>query len=180
MDDAASRRSRESDSDSHDDNLNLLILRRLIKQSGEALSKNKCYSQNIRDELFEFVNRVDNFGKDVLEKIENYLRSLKKGASAEKFFATFYPTICRQAAEIFPMLSPRTSTLVCPKLAVKLIVYFKEDLQNSGQVLLDRLSKPLSDKEIAGLEYLEVYVSSKLCRTYIKQAIRSHQKMNNQ
>ena len=107
------------------------------------------------------------FDRNVLEKFQNCYKHLKKCGDAKKFNATFYPDICLHVAEAFQTFAPRVATVMCTKLANKLIVHFKEGNQNTGKASCQISNKSMSHKEIAGLEYLEGYVFSKLCRTIL-------------
>lgn len=128
----------------------------MVEQVKLKLSNTMVYQENIREELkaYTFVRpREDSKELGVLK--EAYDGLLKNG-NHEKFYSKYYSQIPLHAVKYFPGLSRNAATLLCTKLADRMVSFSREKLLSTVKGNQVKLSLP--EKELAGLQYLEGYV----------------------
>ena len=100
----------------------------------------------ISEETEEFLN------------LQNIFKCLVKKTDAEKFYSMFYSTVTIKSTSYFAGLSKNAATLLSTKLADHMLSYSKkQECTNSSAS-----SAKLTEKEMAGLQYIGGYVLNKL------------------
>eukprot|EP00112_Aurelia_sp_Birch-Aquarium-sp1_P005457 Seg1619.12 transcript_id=Seg1619.12/GoldUCD/mRNA.D3Y31 product="hypothetical protein" protein_id=Seg1619.12/GoldUCD/D3Y31 len=143
----------------------------LVNQSCKDLSEDLCFPLDIHSNLanFEFLmqeeeENINDERSQVLGEAKLLYKVLSSKGNVEKFFSKFYANIVPKASNLFYPLSGCTATLLCTKVAEKMIVLSK---QSSCAVVLSR-KESLSENEKAALQYLGGYVLSNLSKKIFK------------
>lgn len=142
------------------------ILVTLQNYTSNKLSNNLCYPKQIREEFYP--NLVAGFTVDSEEKLLEKVKLAcgfvaKDRPNVEKFFTAFYCSVVKHAQEYFPTLSPKAATLFATTLANKLLEHAKQSYKSS-ELCQPNSSQPLTERELAGLQYLGGYVFRNLYR----------------
>ena len=140
--------------------LTMMILRTILECCCSILHKDKCYSENIRN---EFKHPPSTFAEELWDKCKGLFESLQKKGDPEKFYASFFPSVIPKAKDYFPSLTPASANLLAFKLADVLLIHFKESKMNE-QTSENNSNIELNDKEKDSLQYLGGYVISNLFR----------------
>ncbi len=86
--------------------------------------------------------------------------SLSSSGNAEKFYTDFYGLVPLKAEFFFPSISRKAATLLCTRVANRLISFYKENsLQKTTATYVQQ---PITDVEVCGLQYLGGYIFHKL------------------
>ena len=137
------------------------ILFTLQIHANNKLSNNLWYPKRLREEfnpnlVAEF--RVDSQEK-LLEKVKQACVFVAKDRpNIEKFFTTFYCSVVKHAQEYFPTLSSKAATLFSTTLANQLLEHAKSSCKPNESCQITNSAKPLTERELAGLQYLGGYV----------------------
>eukprot|EP00794_Sanderia_malayensis_P002686 gene2686-3108_t len=130
--------------------LNTANIVELVQQSKEELSKNERYPLMLRENITQYQFHLT-------EELQSALCSsysiLAKHADADKFFSFFYSKVVLKAEELVPGLQKPMSTLLAKNLGDKILYFFRKPQQLPSPEV-----KPISNKEIDGLQYLAGYV----------------------
>mgnify|MGYP002260120727 FL=1 len=134
----------------------------MINEAKQRLTDNIVFPKNVREEL-----RAYNF-TGISEETEEFLnlqtifKCLVKKTDAEKFYSMFYSTLPIKSTSYFAGLSRNAATLLSTKLADHMLSYSKkQECTNSSAS-----SAKLTEKEMAGLQYIVGYVLRKLHRKH--------------
>jgi hypothetical protein len=118
------------------------------------LSNNLVFNETLREEL-----KAYSFKKPTEKSVEFGLLKviydgLIKNGNPEKFYSKYYAQVPLNAMKYFPGLSRNAATLLSTKLADRMLSCSKE--RDNDQTKVEKLC--LSDKELAGMQYLGGYV----------------------
>ena len=145
----------------------------MINEAKQRLTDNKVFPKNIREEL-----RAYNFSgiseeTEEFLNLQNVFKCLAEKRDAEKFYSMFYSTFPLKSTSYFVGLSRNAATLLSTKLADHMLCYStKQECTNSSAS-----SAKLTEKEMAGLQYIGGYVLNKL---HHKHAQSQSNKVNSQ
>lgn len=135
----------------------------LLKETSCKLQANKCYPSRLIDEftseccanLSEEVYGI--LIKSVKESAEVLQRSYP---NPNNFYSKFYSGVVVHSSSYFTNFSPKAATLFATTLAS--VTYQDIVKPDSNQKNKNTVQKSLSEKELAGLQYLGGYIFSKL------------------
>ena len=143
----------------------------LVNQSCKDLSGDLCFPLDICSSLASFEMQMpeeEEYISDekswVFTDVKSLYKVLSGKGNVEKFFSKFYASIVPKASNLFHPLSGCTATLLCTKVAEKMVVLSR---QNSCEVVLSK-KESLSENEMAALQYLGGYVLSNLSKKIFK------------
>eukprot|EP00795_Rhopilema_esculentum_P009759 gene9759-18280_t len=140
----------------------------MVNESCKDLSEDLCFPTDICHSLesFRFVlTDISNNQDTILNEVLLHYELLVGKGNVEKFFTKFYSTIIPKATILFDQLSANAATLLCTKLAEKLVVYSKKPPKSEGRITE---KKQLSEREKAALQYLGGYVLHNLNKKIYK------------
>ena len=133
------------------------------KETAIKLSKNMCYPKPICDEFVQDISREvapENL-IELLHSLQQICSLLTKShAKVEKFFSEFYLHIVKHALTFFPIFSPKVATLFASSMAVNILNVSRKCIteeERHGSSSLPK-SEQLSERQIAGLQYLGGYI----------------------
>ena len=126
--------------------------------------ESKVYPQSVRDELRSYSFELNDSATEFLE-IQKLCKCLMKSGNAEKFYSNFYASVVLNSTKTYNGLSRHAATLLCTKVADCILAQRKEKGETHTP---DHTPTKLSDKEIAGLQYIGGYVLHKLYNKHIK------------
>ena len=118
----------------------------LVKASQIDLHQNDCYSEVLREEIFQHQFCLTDSLKD---ELINCYAVLSESGDVEKFFSAFDGKVIQFADVLVPDLQRPCSTLLLKKLGDKLLTHFKKPQQ-----LAQWRPIAVSNKELDGLQYL--------------------------
>ena len=137
-------------------------LKYICRDTAGTLSENKCYPESIRKELKQWQPEItDNLLLQVQE-ICKFLTKLR--SDAEKFYSLFF--LLKQYRNlqyiflIYQRFQPYFATKLANATLHHCITSAKE--QPEAEAVFSKTSKHVSEREIAGLQYLGEYVFSSL------------------
>ena len=137
-------------------------LKYICRDTAGTLSENKCYPESIRKELKQWQPEITENLLLQVQEICTFLTKLRP--DAEKFYSLFFAKIVQKSAVYFPDLQPKDSTLLATKLANATLHHCitSAKVQPEAEAVSSKTSKQVSEREIAGLQYLGGYVFSSL------------------
>ena len=141
------------------------IFASMVDEVKVKIASNKVFPRSLRDELRSYI--FPKIGEDTTEfsELRKVYQVLAKNGDPEKFYAKFYSTIPLNAMKYFEGLSRNAATLLSTKLADRMLAYSKEKGAVDASEMEVKLS--LSDKEMAGLQYIGGYVLHNLHNKHV-------------
>ena len=127
----------------------------------DKIASNGVYPACIRNEVKSYEFRKPGEESAEFSELKNLYGSLTKNGNAEKFYEKFYSSVPLNATKYFEGLSRNAATLLSTKIAVHMLALFKEKAVAVGRAS-EEVKRNLSDKEMAGLQYIGGYVLHKL------------------
>ena len=121
------------------------------------ITDHKIYPLSIRDELRMYCSTLKDVSIGIVE-IKAIYKGLLKSGNAERFYTNFYTTIVLNSRTTFQGLSEKAATLLSTKVADCMVAQRKE----KTETVSPSTTCKLSDKEMAGLQYIGGYVLHKL------------------
>ena len=137
----------------------------MVNELKQRIVNNKVFSKTIREELraYSFTNLAEESTEFVeLQKI--YQQLMKKKNQEQFYNAKFYSTVPLNSCRYFTGLSRNSATLLSTKLADVMLAYSKE----KAVITVRNFKFELTEKEMAGLQYIGGYVVHKLHNKNIK------------
>lgn len=133
------------------------ILTRMVNEVKYRLSDNKVFSKSLRDELRAY--NFTSIGEETEEysELQTIFKHLVKKRNPEKLYSMYYSTVPLNSTRYFVGLSRNAATLLSTKLADHMLAYSKE----KAEMTVPTFNINLTDKEMAGLQYLGGYVLHK-------------------
>ena len=143
------------------------MLAKMVEEVKRRLVNNKVFSKDIREELSAY--QFTNLSEDSMEfaELQKIFKQLMKKKDQEKFYTLFYSTVPLNSTNYFTGLSRNAATLLSTKVADIMLVYSKE----KSFVPVKDFEIKLSDKEMAGLQYVGGYVLHKLYNKHTKSKL---------
>ena len=130
----------------------------MINEAKQRLTGNKVFPKNVREELRAYNFTGISEETEEFLNLQNIFQCLIKKTDAEKFYSMFYSTVPIKSTSYFAGLSRNAATLLSTKLADHMLSYSKkQECTNSSAS-----SAKLTEKEMAGLQYIGGYVLNKL------------------
>lgn len=153
--------------DGEEDKFTNEMLAKIVDEVKRRLVDNKVFSKDIREELRSYELTYLPEESMELAELQKIFKQLMKKKDQEKFYATFYSTVPLNSTKYFTGLSRNAATLLSTKVADIMIVYSKEKSFIPGK----DFEIKLSDKEMAGLQYVGGYVLHKLYKKHTNSKV---------
>lgn len=134
----------------------------VINKCSMKIQANKCYPESIH---FILSKKEFNAESCDIKKIHENAQVIEKH-NIEKFYSVFFGNIVQNSSDIFPEITSNASTLLCAKLADSLVVEFKKFQKGEQSEMMETETPVLTEREVAGLQYLGGYVAHNLYRKY--------------
>ncbi|XP_067051130.1 uncharacterized protein [Acropora muricata] len=135
------------------------ILIGIVNDTKTRITGREVFANTVTEEVKSYQFNIDE-DKEFAEIQRLYEGFIKKG-NAEKFFAKYYSEIALNSTKYFEGLSRNAATLLSTKLADQLLNHATESLLPNSANYSD-VQRSFSDKEVARLQYLGVYVLQNL------------------
>lgn len=122
----------------------------MLEEVKRHLFNNKVFPKDIREELS--AHQFTNLSEESMEfaELQKMFNSWLKIKRPGKLYTVLYSTVPLNSTKYFTGLSRNTATLLSTKVADIMLVYSKE----KSVVPVKDFEIKLSDKEIAGLQYV--------------------------
>ena len=130
----------------------------MINEAKQRLTENRAFPKNVREELRDYNFTGISEETEELLNLQNVFKCLAKKRDGEKFYSMFYSTVPLRSTSYFVGLSRNAATLLSTKLADHMLSYSKKQ----GCTNSSTSGAKLTEKEMAGLQYIGGYVLSKL------------------
>ena len=130
----------------------------MINEAKQRLTENRVFPKNVREELRDYNFTGISEETEELLNLQNVFKCLAKKRDGEKFYSMFYSTVPLRSTSYFVGLSRNAATLLSAKLADHMLSYSKKQ----GCTNSSTSGAKLTEKEMAGLQYIGGYVLSKL------------------
>jgi hypothetical protein len=131
----------------------------MVNDVKTIIAEKKVFASTLRDEIKSYQFEIKEESKEFAE-LQRIYDGLIKNGDAEKFYSKYYAVIALNATKYFEGLSRNAATLLSTKLADRLLAHGKDEISpNSAN---SDVKKSLSEKEVAGLQYLGGYVLQNL------------------
>lgn len=130
----------------------------MINEAKQRLTENRAFPKNVREELRDYNFTGISEETEELLNLQNVFKCLAKKRDGEKFYSMFYSTVPLRSTSYFVGLSRNAATLLSAKLADHMLSYSKKQ----GCTNSSTSGAKLTEKEMAGLQYIGGYVLSKL------------------
>ena len=142
------------------------LLAKMVEKVKRRLINNKVFFKDITEQLSAY--QFTNLSQESMEfaELQKMFKQLTKKKDQEKFYMMFYSTVPLNSTKYFTGLARNAAKLLSAKVADVMLVYSKE----KSVVPVKDFEIKLSDKEMAGLQYVGGYVFHKL---YNKQTIKT-------
>ena len=144
------------------------LLAKMVDEVKQRIVNSKVFSKTIREELmaYSFANLAEE-STEFFELQKIYQQLMKKKIQ-EQFYAKFYSTVPwpLNSCRYFTGLSRNSATLPSTKLADVMLAYGKE----KAVITVRNFKFELTEKEMAGLQYIGGYVLHKLHNKNIKSS----------
>ncbi len=140
----------------------LAVLKTFVRVAVSIISNDEFYPNNIRSlfQQFSFTDQNDALLKTLVKLYD----SLCQNSDAEKFYSSYYASVVVTAEFYFPPLPRPACTILATTLGDKVLAYYsKPDQKQVSNV------KPITCKEMDGLQYLAGYVLHAMSRKMHKQ-----------
>ena len=118
----------------------------------------EVFDKTLKDEVKHYSIEMSESSTE-FNTIQNIYEAFLAKGNKETFYAKFYGEIALNSSTYFKGLSQRAATLLATKLADTLLSHAKQ--ASSPTTIADK-SIPISDIELAGLQYLGGYVLQRL------------------
>ena len=140
----------------------------MVDEVKQRIVNNKVFLETIREELraYPFTNLAEESTEFV--ELQKIYRQLMKKKNKEQFYAKFYSTVPLNSCRYFTGLSRNSATLLSTKLADVILAYGKE----KAVITVKNIKFELTEKEMAGLQYIGGYVLHKLQNKNIKSNLK--------
>ena len=134
------------------------VLTRMINEAKQQLTDNKVFPKNVRVELRAYNYTGISEETEEFLNLQNVFKCLAKKGDAEKFYSMFYSNVPIKSTSYFVGLSRNAATLLSTKLADHMLSYSKKQECTNSSASCAKLT----EKEMAGLQYIGGYVLNKL------------------
>eukprot|EP00794_Sanderia_malayensis_P001919 gene1919-2176_t len=137
----------------------LAVLKTFVRDAVSIISNDECYPNNIRSlfQQFSFTDQNDALLKTLVKLYD----SLCNNSDAEKFYSSYYASVVVNAEFYFPPLTRPACTILATTLGDKVLAHYsKPDEKQVSSV------KPITCKEMDGLQYLAGYVLHAMSRIH--------------
>lgn len=134
------------------------ILTRMINEAKQRLPDNRVFPKNVREELKDYNFTGISEETDKFKNLQDVFKHLAKKRNGEKLYSMFYSTVALRSTSYFVGLPRNAATLLSTKLADHMLSYSKKQ----GCTNSSASGAKLSEKEMAGLQYIGGYVLNKL------------------
>jgi len=125
-----------------------------LKSSCKIIISDNLFPESMNKDVQNFLNGIDTLECNKLLIISNSLNFKDK----EKFYEKFYLEVVSKSEEHFPGLLYHSSMNICRKLGEFMFSLHKKNREIDSNII----TKSISDRELAGLQYLSGYVIHKL------------------
>ena len=134
------------------------LLAKMVDEVKQRIVNNKVFSKTIREELraYSFTNLAEESTEFV--ELQKIYKQLMKKKNQERFYAKFYSIVPLNSCRYFTGLPRNSATLLSTKLADVMLAYSKE----KAVITVRNFKFELTEKEMAGLQYIGGYVLHKL------------------
>ena len=143
---------------SQEKNLSYNVLTGLVKDTIVKIVEREVFDKTLKDEVKHYSIEMSESSTE-FNTIQNIYEAFLAKGNKETFYAKFYGEIALNSSTYFKGLSQRAATLLATKLADTLLSHAKQ--ASSPTTIADK-SIPISDIELAGLQYLGGYVLQRL------------------
>ena len=122
----------------------------MVEEVKRCLINNKIFSKDIREKFSAY--QFTNLSEKSMEfaELQKMFKQLMKKKAQEKFYIMFYYTVPLNSTKYFAGLCRNAATQLSTKVADIMLVYSKE----KSVVPVKDFEIKLSDKEMAGLQYI--------------------------
>ncbi len=132
------------------------VIKQLVNEAKKNISDDECYPTHVRNLARSYNFEVAD--QALLTQLMKLYTSLCKNSDAEKFYSSYYQTIVMNAATYFKPLEMPVCTILATSLADKVLGYHNKPDEKP------QLIKPITSKELDGLQYLAGYVMHAVSR----------------
>jgi len=148
----------------------------VLQQSAAKIIESECHSSFIAEKLKDAGDlHID---KENLDKLVNLFQHKIKFSNPEKFNTTYYNLVVKNSKSYFPDLDYRLSRLIFIKASTILLAMSK----GKNEIMLEESPRSISDRELAGLQYIGGYIIHKLHKKFKNsknwQSTESQQSIN--
>ncbi|XP_022800967.1 uncharacterized protein LOC111338714 [Stylophora pistillata] len=140
--------------------LSLSVLAEIIDRAIRSVKERKVFAENLRKELSNYLYQQLQKDSNEFSAIKAIYEGYTRNGDAEKFYGKYYATVAVKSTQFFSGLSRNAATLLATKVADCLLTYSKQ--QKHSTESSHNIKTVLSDKEKAGMQYLEGYVLQNL------------------
>lgn len=136
------------------------VLIRMVNEAKQRLTDNRVFPKNVREELKDYNFTGISEETDEFKNLQDVFKCLAKKRNGEKFYSMFYSTVALRSTSYFVGLPRNAATLLSTKLADHMLSYSKK--QGCTCTNSSASGAKLTEKEMAGLQYIGGYVLNKL------------------
>jgi len=136
------------------------VLIRMVNEAKQRLTDNRVFPKNVREELKDYNFTGIGEETDEFKNLQDVFKCLAKKRNGEKFYSMFYSTVALRSTSYFVGLPRNAATLLSTKLADHMLSYSKK--QGCTCTNSSASGAKLTEKEMAGLQYIGGYVLNKL------------------
>ena len=144
-------------------------LEEIVQNAVQSVQEKIVFAEHLRKELATYKVQLVS-GSDEFKFLKVCYEKLAKKGNAEKFYSDFYGEVSVNSCRFFTGLSRNAATLLTMKVADSMVAHCKKQNQPSSINTNSKVNQQctLSDKEVAGLQYLGGYVLQNLYRKHAR------------
>ena len=136
------------------------------------INASEVFAESLRSELNNYKYQPLLEGTDEFCVLKTLYDDFLKNGNLEKFYSKHYATVPMKSTRFFRGLSRNAATLLSTKVADSLVAFSKKQRENPEKT---NSITPLTEREIAGLQYLGGYVLHKLHKKHARVSSRESQ-----
>ena len=136
------------------------------------INASEVFAESLRSELNNYKYQPLLEGTDEFCVLKTLYDDFLKSGNLEKFYSKYYATVPMKSTRFFRGLSRNAATLLSTKVADSLVAFSKKQREKPEKT---NSITPLTEREIAGLQYLGGYVLHKLHKKHARVSSRESQ-----
>ena len=136
------------------------------------INASEVFAESLRNELNNYKYQPLLEGTDEFCVLKTLYDDFLKNGNLEKFYSKYYATAPMKSTRFFRGLSRNAATLLSTKVADSLVAFSKKQREKPEKT---NSITPLTEREIAGLQYLGGYVLHKLHKKHARVSSRESQ-----
>ncbi|XP_047122388.1 uncharacterized protein LOC101236338 [Hydra vulgaris] len=137
--------------------LSVETIKTLVNESINTLLSEKYYPDIILNKISQYINVINDL---LYQQCNKIYKKLVKTGNGENFYMETYSSLVLESDKYFNDLKKPCSTLISTALTDKILYYYKTSFSENKSIEL----KPISAKELDGLQYLAGYILSKFLK----------------